>query len=600
MSKSKKLLLVEEEVEQVRQLEDGLRGSWQMARVIGVSHRVRHVWYENLLYDDGVTNWVERIEVSDVLDGCNRPSAAFAATGYRGWIRPRAPNVYFSGKDLQYGLCVDALYQDGWWEGVVFDRDAGAARRSVFFPDEGDEMTFDIDQLRLSHDWDEASGAWKARGTWVFLQLIGELNEFADMATPAWVKQFWYGLRTTDGFVRDIGEWPLGEPLVWKKLMKLVMRNRYITDCGIEKDIAVVSSSEERVSKRRRVSEPRSRQLCYSEESHVKEPGLLSYNGGDHVTDGLLRNDRDPSHLPCRIVPFNGQQLSATKRKNEDVVPKYNRQAVTDYIQLLDRKKNTNDSVSKALVDRVRTEAKAHLLLMGWKFRYEWKGTRQELHYFTPEGRKFVSFYVACSAYDQWEMNYVNSFVEGKEKDVTRNMRQKKSSQFSDKYDANPSGRAGHTEVPSKAVVHKMHVDVHHAPAAMKPSGLKIILSQNSTKKDNASTGDNEKNKEQNIKAYNIQITQFSGDLKENLDQFLCCVPNSKERDTTKRKRHEKAMQVHTDVSSSRPLRCKTKPFCAQQSDRSGSCKRGKVITLQYCSFCTLKLGCQQVGIKDV
>lgn len=240
-------------------------------------------------------------------------------------------------------------------------------------------------------------------------------------------------------------------------------------------------------------------------------------------------------------------------------------------------KKNAKNSVSKAVVDSVRTKAKAHLLAMGWKFRYEWKCTRQELHYFTPEGKRFVSFYVACSAYDEWEKDYINRFLKDKKEDATRNNREKKSSQFSDGYDANPSDGAGSKEVPAKVMVHKVDLDVQ-APAALKPSGIKIIPSRNSTEKDNVSAGGNEKNRKQNIEAYNIKSAPLSDDFKDNLNQFPSPVSNSKKRDKTKQKRYGKAVQVHTDASSSRPcLRSQLKPFRAEQNDRA----RGKVTFLQ-------------------
>ncbi|XP_031483970.1 uncharacterized protein LOC116253333 isoform X2 [Nymphaea colorata] len=223
MRKQKKFLLVGDKVE-VRQLEEGLRGSWQTGSVIGFSENTRVIRYDHFVDEDGITNCVERVAVSGTIGGAPSSSArvpsAYAACGHRGRIRPSVPP--FVGprpKDFWYGLCVDALYEDGWWEGVVFDNKVGSGDRSVFFPDEGDEVRFNVDRLRLTRDWDQVSGTWTARGTWAFLALVNELTDGTAASAPLWVKQLWYNLRSTDGFLRRISEWTLGEPSLWRTLM---------------------------------------------------------------------------------------------------------------------------------------------------------------------------------------------------------------------------------------------------------------------------------------------------------------------------------------------------------------------------------------------
>ncbi|KAF3772832.1 hypothetical protein EJ110_NYTH56861 [Nymphaea thermarum] len=230
MPKQKKFLLVGDKVEQVRQLEEGLRGSWQTGNVIGVSENTRVIRYDHFVDEDGITNCVERVAVSGTIGGAPSSSArvpsAYTACGHRSRIRPSVPP--FVGprpNDFWYGLCVDALYEDGWWEGVVFDNKVGSGERSVFFPDEGDEVRFNVDRLRLTHDWDEVSGTWTARGTWAFLALVNELTDGTAAWTPLWVKQLWYNLRSTDGFLRRISEWTLGDPSLWRTLMNKAIFN---------------------------------------------------------------------------------------------------------------------------------------------------------------------------------------------------------------------------------------------------------------------------------------------------------------------------------------------------------------------------------------
>ncbi|XP_023512267.1 uncharacterized protein LOC111777057 [Cucurbita pepo subsp. pepo] len=216
-------LLVDEKVE-IRSLEDGFLGSWHGGTVIACSNGVRHVMYDHLLCNDGSGLLVDAISVSANLDEANSLSGN---TNVRGYIRPIPPMVEFGKWGLPYGQCVDVNYQDAWWEGVVFDHEDGSEERRIFFPDLGDELTVGIGTLRITQDWNEATGDWQRRGTWSFLELMDQCEQ--ESYLPVSLKQIWYEVRAKEDFMK-IGEWTSPMNDLWKELvMEVIEENLDIT-----------------------------------------------------------------------------------------------------------------------------------------------------------------------------------------------------------------------------------------------------------------------------------------------------------------------------------------------------------------------------------
>ncbi|PON85456.1 Protein OBERON [Trema orientale] len=214
-------LPVDQHVE-VRSVEDGFSGSWHSGVVIACSSRrghFRHVRYDHLLDDDESEKLVDVVAVSPILDGiyCGKRNWN---KSYRGNIRPWPPVVMFENWGLHYGLCVDAYYNDAWWEGVIFDHDDGSPKRRVFFPDLGDEMEMEIDNLRITQDWNEVTEHWNRRGNWTFLELIEELEN--ESCLPVSVKQIWYDMRERKDF-KKVKEWTCTEEELWKKMLREVI-----------------------------------------------------------------------------------------------------------------------------------------------------------------------------------------------------------------------------------------------------------------------------------------------------------------------------------------------------------------------------------------
>ncbi|KAH1159818.1 hypothetical protein AAZX31_11G195800 [Glycine max] len=211
---------VNEKVE-VRSVDLGFLGSWHPATVIQCEKLKRHVRYNNVLDDGGVNYLEEAVSVLEALDG-DKECYSYS----RGSIRPMPPLVEFERGDLKFGLCVDVNYEKAWWEGVIFDDHSdGMEKRSVFFPDLGDEMQVGIHQLRITQDWHEVTEEWEQRGNWVFLDLVEEQKRKSFVAVSA--KQIWYDVRIKNGFEK-IQEWTCNMKYLWRNLVMEVI-NDYLS-----------------------------------------------------------------------------------------------------------------------------------------------------------------------------------------------------------------------------------------------------------------------------------------------------------------------------------------------------------------------------------
>ncbi|KAL4587761.1 hypothetical protein LXL04_000635 [Taraxacum kok-saghyz] len=218
-------LLPNEQVE-VRSVEEGLQGSWHEGTVIEFQRQIRVVKYHHLLNDNTSENLIESIQVLFAVDGnipTNWRSSDFP--NYRGKIRPVPPHFKFHKSRLHYGQCVDVFHEDAWWEGVVFDHNDDSDERLIFFPDIGDELRVNFENLRVTQDWDAASDEWKIRGDWVFLEVIEELKTERPILVS--VKQIWYELRMTKCFLKEMKEWTCPVKKSWKETVKEVMVDNF-------------------------------------------------------------------------------------------------------------------------------------------------------------------------------------------------------------------------------------------------------------------------------------------------------------------------------------------------------------------------------------
>ncbi|XP_068497933.1 uncharacterized protein [Phaseolus vulgaris] len=199
----------------------GFQGSWHPGTVILCEDLQRRVRYNNILDDKEAYYLEEVVTVSKALDGDIECANCYA----RGFIRPLPPFVEFDRGDLAFGLCVDVNYEEAWWEGVIFDHCEGMDKRSVFFPDLGDEMQVEIHHLRITQDWDEITEEWTRRENWVFLDLVEEQKSNLFVTVSA--KQIWYDIRIKKEF-EVIREWTCNLKYLWTELIKEVV-NHYLS-----------------------------------------------------------------------------------------------------------------------------------------------------------------------------------------------------------------------------------------------------------------------------------------------------------------------------------------------------------------------------------
>ncbi|XP_042510627.1 uncharacterized protein LOC122086021 isoform X2 [Macadamia integrifolia] len=212
---------------QVRSLESGFEGSWHSGVITKNSGYSRSVEYDNMLVDNCSEKLSEDIDFPSKMES-NCLKIRGTPTHNRGRIRPTPPPLQITKWTLHYGLCVDALHNDAWWEGVVFDHEDGTGKRLILFPDLGDEMSVGINNLRITQDWYEMSEEWKCRGDWLFLQLIERYEEKYPLLVS--VRQLWYDVRTKEEFQKEICEWTFWEESAWAHLvLDTIVENMELT-----------------------------------------------------------------------------------------------------------------------------------------------------------------------------------------------------------------------------------------------------------------------------------------------------------------------------------------------------------------------------------
>ncbi|KAK4355979.1 hypothetical protein RND71_024950 [Anisodus tanguticus] len=230
---------VDQQVE-VRSVEDGFLGSWHSGTVIGCDDLIRRVKYDHLLCDDGSGNLVELVSVSPMVDGVIIP-ADQKLVHRGGVIRPLPPLREFGKWPLTYGQCVDYYYQDAWWEGVIFDREEGDEERRIFFPEMGDEMKAQVDRLRITQDWDEVTEEWEPRGSWIFLEMIEEIEQLHPRLIS--VKQIWYEVQLKNEYDAFLKLWWTSSSTdIWRKLVKEVLHDN--TKLSIKQFFSQLNSSQ--------------------------------------------------------------------------------------------------------------------------------------------------------------------------------------------------------------------------------------------------------------------------------------------------------------------------------------------------------------------
>ncbi|XP_052730224.1 protein AGENET DOMAIN (AGD)-CONTAINING P1 [Vigna angularis] len=117
--------------------EEGFSGAWFEATIVEAKGNDKFlVEYQTLLADDDSNLLREEIDVFH--------------------IRPPPPNTNVDG---QFNLLdeVDALYNDGWWVGVI-SKVLADSKYVIYFRSSNEELEFHHSHLRLHQDW--IHGKW--------------------------------------------------------------------------------------------------------------------------------------------------------------------------------------------------------------------------------------------------------------------------------------------------------------------------------------------------------------------------------------------------------------------------------------------------------
>lgn len=431
--------------DQVRSLEDGFLGSWHTGVVIEYKDLVRVVHYDHILCDDGPDKLIEQVKVTPAIDGVVDEEIRKPGE-YRGLIRPSPPSCDMGIWSLHYGVCVDLLYKDAWWEGVVFDQDDGSETRRIFFPDLGDEMEGSINDLRLSMDWDEVTKEWKPRRDWLFLELVEEIEKGWPLLVS--VKQMWYEVRMKNDFEK-LREWTSSERELWKELMvKVFSDNLKIT---VKKIFSEINSSREPGQSTIEFAEEVMESLLKSQGLFHSSLAVVPFEATFQSADeGILQTD--VSDKSNNQVQVQNDQVPASVRLTDEQTPPFCSPALPNLshspdedsgigsnnydespsmsFELQEERKNKQSKWKPALAhseaeydsdaihecnkiyrsnkknkipDPLKSRAYRHLVHLGWKIESgRDDGGKQMLRkrYFSPAGEMFYSFLQVCKTLD--------------------------------------------------------------------------------------------------------------------------------------------------------------------------------------------------------
>ncbi|KAJ7294698.1 hypothetical protein O6H91_Y238900 [Diphasiastrum complanatum] len=158
-------LLIGDLVE-VRQTEEGLRGSWHPGVVVDVKPGKRAVEYDELLSDNGKFKLIESISFGkDFHCNSSQKKPQLCLQKSKGLIRPRPPDLVDpSAHGWKRGLFVDVLYEDAWWEAIILELNREKSSAKVWYPDEKAEEWIAVSKLRVSQKWNEETGLWTIKG----------------------------------------------------------------------------------------------------------------------------------------------------------------------------------------------------------------------------------------------------------------------------------------------------------------------------------------------------------------------------------------------------------------------------------------------------
>ncbi|KAE8724629.1 hypothetical protein F3Y22_tig00010263pilonHSYRG00220 [Hibiscus syriacus] len=141
-------LMVGSQVE-VSSQDSGMRGFWLRARIIKNHKNKLKVQYQDI--QDAVDE-ANKLEEWVLASKVAAPDEMGVRISGRTTIRPSSHYAKGSASRMDVGSVVDVWWHDGWWEGLVVQKDSEDKFR-VHFPGEKRESVFDIGDIRQSQEW---------------------------------------------------------------------------------------------------------------------------------------------------------------------------------------------------------------------------------------------------------------------------------------------------------------------------------------------------------------------------------------------------------------------------------------------------------------
>ncbi|KAK1285505.1 hypothetical protein QJS10_CPB20g00289 [Acorus calamus] len=390
-SVKKKLLSVSSKLSlgnaiEVRFSDEGLKGSWHQGRVILLNDKICHVEFNHLLNDDGSSKLVEPVSVMFKI-----------SKSHRGHIRPVPPlcDSLFPS-EVKYGLCVDVLIDDSWWEGVIFDRDEGAERRMVIFPDQGDQQEVGTDQLRITNAWDEVTGEWRPRGMFPF---GGFMLEQQPLPVSVW--KFWLGESADEGCLEKGACLEVGMEVENKMLVdNAIVEGHRGNSSGTERGGSAstwfdyISAHDDDT-----ISDLEKKNMRGNASNYLLSVGWVfekKIGGSDSVNGNSVIRKIDK----CGVGQIKTQMNNLTWRedpgcssnewKRLDIEAKYSPQTVAAYVGYL-----TEPEIGCSL-GALKLEVKQHIVALGWSIEFQRKFKSSKFKYIAPNGKVFYSLHKLC------------------------------------------------------------------------------------------------------------------------------------------------------------------------------------------------------------
>lgn len=351
---------------EVRSDEKGHEHSWHRGEVIAIKDQARSVQYDHRLCRDGSNKLIRNIKVPPAKIHCS----------YRGCIRPLPPLLNADNSTLQYGQCVDAYYNEAWWEGVIFDKKDDSESRLIFFPDTGDEMLLITNNLRITQDWDEFSGNWEPRKSWIFLELVEEFK--LEWPLLASAKQVWFEVKGKGGFQKQLKRWTCVQLSMWRNLvweafsdsLKLVFKHLFKEPnlFGEEADKSLFLLSE-----------------AFFDD-------IIKLKSHSHTKcEELVCSTKKPAGKPKRVYKSRKDTWLPI---SSDIVPgpEFGPDSISEFIHMHECRKRPSPEV--------RLSVRKHLLFLGWEIEFlrathKSRGIINYL-YTSPKGKHYDSLLKVC------------------------------------------------------------------------------------------------------------------------------------------------------------------------------------------------------------